>query len=141
MISEIGPAPVAVPGLTHGSQSPAISQVHEASGNNLPQSRQAAAATVAAQSAAAQKAAAQKAAEAAGSANSSSIAALVARLNKYLNDSGQPYQFRIDPQSADKLIQEVNPANGEVLGEFSASEFPTLAQSIAGPGLLVDTLA
>lgn len=140
MISEIGPTVVAVPGLTHGSQSPAISQVHEASGNNLPQQRQTAAATVVAQSAAARNEAARKAA-AAAAASSSSTAALVARLNKYLNDSGQPYQFRVAPQSPDKLIQEVNPANGEVVGEFSASEFPTLAQSIAGPGLLVDELA
>jgi hypothetical protein len=57
-------------------------------------------------------------------------------LNKFLNDSGKPYQYRVAPQSDNKLIQEINPANGEVLGEFSASEFPILAASAGVSGLL-----
>ena len=66
---------------------------------------------------------------------------LAAHLNKYLNDSGRPDQFRVDPNSGGKLIQQVNPASGEVIGEFAASEFPALARSIGASGLLVDSLA
>ena len=40
--------------------------------------------------------------------------ALVAQLNKHLNDSGRPDQFRVDPSSGNKVIQQINPANGEV---------------------------
>jgi hypothetical protein len=64
--------------------------------------------------------------------------ALVDQLNKYVNDSGYPTQFRVAPDSGGKLIQQINPANGAVLGEFSASEFPALARAVAAPGLLVD---
>jgi hypothetical protein len=66
--------------------------------------------------------------------------ALVAQLNKHLNDSGLPDQYRVDPHSTG-MIQEVNPANGAVIGEFSASEFPSLARSAGALGLLVDSLA
>jgi hypothetical protein len=65
---------------------------------------------------------------------------LVTQLNKHLNDSGQPDQFRVDPHSS-TMIQEVNPATGEVIGEFAASEFPALARSAGASGLLVDSLA
>jgi hypothetical protein len=66
---------------------------------------------------------------------------LVDLLNRYLNDSGRPDQFRVDPASDDKLIQQINPANGEVIGEFAASEFPALARSIGASGLVVDSRA
>lgn len=66
---------------------------------------------------------------------------LVSQLNKYLNDSGRPNQFQIDTKSGGKLIQEVNPATGEVVGEFSVSEFPALARSLGASSLLVDSLA
>ena len=59
-------------------------------------------------------------------------------LNKFSNDSGLPAQYRVAPQSDDKIIQEVNPANGEVLGEFAVSEFPALAASIGLTSTLVD---
>ena len=62
------------------------------------------------------------------------------QLNKYLNDSGRPDEFRVDPASG-KLIQQVNPANGAVLGEFSVDEFPALARSVGASGLLIDSLA
>ncbi len=62
------------------------------------------------------------------------------QLNKYLNDSGRPDEFRVDPASG-KLIQQVNPANGAVLGEFSVEEFPALARSVGASGLLIDSLA
>jgi len=72
--------------------------------------------------------------------NQSNLQALVAQLNKYLNDSGRPDQYRVDPQSG-SMIQEINPANGAVIAEFAASEFPALARSVGASGLLVDSLA
>jgi hypothetical protein len=68
------------------------------------------------------------------------LQSLIAQLNKYLNDSGRPDQYRVDPQS-ENTIQEVNPANGAVIGQFAASEFPALARSVGASGVLVDTLA
>jgi hypothetical protein len=68
------------------------------------------------------------------------VRTLVAQLNKALNDSGRPDQFRVDPQSSD-TIQEVNPANGLVIAQFAASEFPTLARSVGASGLLFDSRA
>jgi len=59
-------------------------------------------------------------------------------LNKYLNDSGKPDQFRVDPTSDGKSIQQVNPANGEVIAEFPASEFAALARSLGISGAVVD---
>lgn len=64
----------------------------------------------------------------------------VAQLNKYLNTTGRPDVYRVDPQS-DSNIQEVNPANGQVIAQFAASEFPTLARSVGASGLLLDSLA
>jgi hypothetical protein len=43
----------------------------------------------------------------------------------------------VDPAS-NKTIQEINPSNGEVVGEFAASEFPALARSIGALGILFD---
>jgi uncharacterized FlaG/YvyC family protein len=67
--------------------------------------------------------------------------ALVAQLNKRLNDSGQPTQFRLNSSSGRNMIQEINPASGEVVGEYPESEFPILAQGLSVSGLLVNTLA
>jgi hypothetical protein len=67
-----------------------------------------------------------------------SVATQVALINKYLNDSGRPDQFRVDPGSNDKLIQELNPSNGEVIAEYSATEFAALARSLGISGVLVD---
>ena len=66
---------------------------------------------------------------------------LVNQLNKYLNDSGRPDQFRLDPASDGKLIQQVNPETGAVVGEFSVTEFPALARSVGVSGLLINSLA
>ena len=66
------------------------------------------------------------------------LQAQVQLLNKYLNDSGKPDQFRVAPDSDDKLIQQVNPANGEVVAEFPASEFAALARSVGISGVIVD---
>jgi hypothetical protein len=65
--------------------------------------------------------------------------AWAAELNKSLNDSGRPDQFRIDP-SSEALIQQINPANGEVVGQFSSDEFEALSKSIGATGLFVDAL-
>jgi uncharacterized FlaG/YvyC family protein len=65
---------------------------------------------------------------------------LVDQINKYLNDSGQADQFRLDPVSAN-YIQQVNPATGAVIAQYSVSEFPALARSIGISGLLVDEVA
>jgi len=61
-------------------------------------------------------------------------------LNKNLNDSGRPDEFRLDP-SSDALIQQINPSNGEVVGQFSVDEFPALARSVGATGLIVDSRA
>jgi hypothetical protein len=68
----------------------------------------------------------------------SNLRAQVQLLNKYLNDSGKPNQFRVDPSSDGKMIQQVNPANGAVLAEFPASEFAALARSLGISGAVVD---
>ena len=64
--------------------------------------------------------------------------AQVAFLNKYLNDSGKPDQFRVAPNSNSMLIQEVNPATGEVIGEYPAIAFPALAKSLGISSALID---
>jgi hypothetical protein len=67
--------------------------------------------------------------------------AIIAHMNKTLNDSGRPTQFRMDTSTGRKLIQQINPANGEVIGEFSAAEFPALARGLGVSGFLVDSHA
>jgi hypothetical protein len=127
MASDAGSAIVSIAGLGHGSQTPVIVGVQPVSGKSLPQGGvQAAAKSVAAP---------PKVAIAAD------LQALVAALNKFLNDSGRPTQFRVDPASANTMIQEINPANGKVLAEFAAAEFPALAKSVGASSILVDTHA
>jgi len=65
----------------------------------------------------------------------------VALLNKYLNDSGQPNRYRVAPNSGEQFIQEINPATGEVIGEYSVSTFPTLAKSLGLVGSLINSRA
>ena len=99
--------------LVHGSQAPAAAVVQH-SGKTLPQAGKRAPAPA------------------------PNPQAQVALLNKYLNDSGKPEQFRLDPSSNGKVIQQVNPATGEVVGEFAVSEFPALARSMGISGVVVD---
>jgi hypothetical protein len=73
--------------------------------------------------------------------NRANLPQLVTQLNKYLNDSGRPNQFRVDPASSGKTIQEINPASGEVIGEYSVAQFPELARSLGVSGVLVDSRA
>jgi hypothetical protein len=65
----------------------------------------------------------------------------VVLLNRYLNDSGQPNRYRVAPNSEEQFIQEINPATGEVIGEYSVSTFPTLAKSLGLVGALVNSRA
>jgi hypothetical protein len=126
MASDGRPVQIPATSLVHGSQAPTTVTV-QSGGKPLPASGKAAAAP-----------AALRATEPA-----QSVQAQVALINKYLNDSGQPDQFRIDPGSDNKLIQQINPANGAVIGEYSAEEFPALAQSLGlrMSGALVNRLA
>jgi FlaG protein len=106
--------------LVNGSQAPMTAAV-QPSGKALPQAGKPAASAATAAAAAAPN-----------------VAAQVALLNKYLNDSGKPDQFRVDPASDNTLIQQINPANGKVIGEFPASEFAALARSVGISGVVVD---
>ena len=89
--------------LVHGSQAPTVAAV-QPSGKVLPQPGKPAATKV------------------------SNVRSQVALLNKYLNDSGKPDQFRVDPSSDGKVIQQVNPA----------SEFAALARSVGISGVVLD---
>jgi hypothetical protein len=108
--------PVKIPAISpvHGSQAPTTVVVQH-SGNVLPRGGRPASPPAA-----------------------PNLKAQVQLLNKYLNDSGKPDQFRVAPDSDDKLIQQINPANGEVLAEFPASEFAALARSVGISGVIVD---
>jgi hypothetical protein len=117
MVTPVGSASAPVTELAHGSQ-PVTLKVQDASGKNVPPSRQ----TVAASK----------------PAPAPDAPSLVTLLNKFSNDSGLPAQYRLAPQSGGTLIQEINPANGEVLGEFSVDQFPALAASIGVSAARVD---
>jgi hypothetical protein len=122
MASDGQPVQIPAVSLVHGSQAPTTIKVPQ-SGNPLPPSG---------------NAAAQPPPKHPVPVRSSDAQAQVTILNKYLNDSGKPAQFRVDPTSGNKLIQEVNPANGEVIAEYSATEFAALARSVGISGAIVD---
>ena len=133
MASDGNPVVIPAASLVHGSQAPTTVIVKQPSGNSLPPSGKAAAVPAAGRTAAAAKPGAAAA--------TADIQTQVNLLNKYLNDSGRPDQFRVDPSSDGKLIQQINPATGEVIGEFSADEFPALARSVGVSGAIVDNHA
>jgi hypothetical protein len=116
MASDGQPVKIPAVSLVHGSQAPTVAI--QQSGNVLPRGGGRAAPPAATQ-----------------------LRAQVQLLNKYLNDSGKPDQFRVDPSSDDKLIQQVNPATGEVIAEFPASEFAALARSVGISGVILDKRA
>ncbi len=127
MASDGNPVKIPVAGLVHGSQAHISVSIQERGGKSLPHGG---------------KTAPEPAAHPAPAASSAaSVQALVAQLNKHLNDSGYPNQYRVDPNSNGKLIQQINPASGEVVGEFAISEFPALARSVGVSGALVDSRA
>lgn len=133
MANEAVPVETPVTRLVHGSQAPVFSRVPELAGKPLPQGGKI---TTLGDTAAAAHGRTTR-----PPAPKPDLQALVAQLNKHLNDSGRPNQFRLDPAAGSKVIQEVNPANGAVVGEFEATEFPTLANSLGIVGLLVDSRA
>jgi hypothetical protein len=110
--------PVLIPAisLVHGSQAPTVVVIQQSRAVLPPPGKPAAPAAPAA----------------------TPVRAQVALLNKFLNDSGKPDQFRVDPDSDDKLIQQINPASGQVIGEFPVSEFAALARSVGISGVVVD---
>ena len=133
MASDGNPVVIPATSLVHGSQAPTTVIVKQPGGNSLPPSGK-----VAATPAADRTASAAKPGAAAATAD---IQTQVNLLNKYLNDSGRPDQFRVDPSSNNKVIQQINPASGAVIGEFLASEFPALARSVGLSGAIVDNHA
>lgn len=134
--------------LVHGSQAPKI-ELHT-SGNTLPQNGKVTATPAAAPQSAQvrpvpnptpaalqQATAAQQSAEAqAQQIQKPDLAAQLATLNKYLNDSGRPAQFRASANN--KQIEEVNPASGEVIAVYSATVFAELARSVGISGAVVN---
>jgi len=119
--------PVKIPATSvHGSQAPTTVALPQGGGKALPPAGKAAAA-------AANTGPGSAAANRAGS-----LQAQVALLNKYLNDSGRPDQYRVDPNSDSTLIQEVNPATGAVIAEYPAISFPELARSLGISSALID---
>jgi hypothetical protein len=128
MASDGVAAKIPVTSLVQGSQAPIAAKVQEAGGKALPPSGNSLAVPPAD-------------ANTPPSTGTTDAQTLVAQLNKALNDSGRPDQYRVDPSSSDKMIQQINPANGAVVGEFLASEFPALARSVGVSGALFDSHA
>jgi hypothetical protein len=122
MASDGQPVKIPVVSLVHGSQAPTTVN-NQSGGKPLPPSGKAATGVAAHKPQAPAKL---------------DVQSQVNLLNKYLNDSGKPDQFRVAPSSDNKLIQEINPANGEVIAEYSATEFAALARSVGISGALVD---
>ena len=120
--------PVLIPAisLVHGSQAPTKVTSESSSGKSLPSGGH----TVAA--------AAASAANSAGGSRTNDVQAQVAFLNKFLNDSGKPDQFRVAPDSNSALIQEINPANGAVIADYPVIAFPALAKSLGISSALID---
>src|SRR5260370_20278128 len=125
MASDGKPVKIPAASLVHGSQAQKPVSIHQRSGKTLPASGKTVAASAAQEAARARSAA--------------SIEAQAAQLNKHLNDSGQPNQLLVDPNSDHKLIQQINPATVEVVGELLISDFPALARSLAESGEAVDS--
>jgi uncharacterized FlaG/YvyC family protein len=126
MASDGNPVQIPAISLVHGSQAPTTATVPQSSGKALPPRGNAAATTAAAN------------ARSSASNRSNDLQAQVAFLNKYLNDSGRPDQFRVDPNSDSMLIQEVNPATGAVVAEYPSVSFPALAKSLGISSAVID---
>ncbi len=142
MASDGVAAKIPVTSLVQGSQAPTAARVQDVSGKVLPPSGNALAALPADASAPAKlNENTVSTTNNAPSVSTTDAQTLVAQLNKALNDSGRPDQYRVDPSSDDKMIQQINPANGAVVGEFLATEFPALARSVGVSGVLFDSHA
>lgn len=134
MASDGIPVNVPVTRLVHGSQAQTSGPIQNPSGKTLPRNGKAAPATAGGQAAPIDT----------PSTNASKTpdwAALLAQLNRRINTSGQPDQFRLSSESGHAVIQQINPVSGEVVTEYLESEFPALAEGLGNPGLLVNTKA
>jgi len=139
MASDGVPVNPPVTRLVQGSQASISGTVQKRTGNPLPGSGQVLPAPAAAGHP--QVDPGTKRGAALSAKQDADLQALIAHLNKHFNDSGQPIQFRVDPNSDSKVIQEINPATGEVVGEYLAAEFPALARGLGVSGLVVDSHA
>ena len=126
MASDANPVLIPAISLVHGSQAPTTVTIPRSGGKSLPPSGNVAAG------------AATAASKTSGGSRTGDVQAQVAFLNKYLNDSGRPDQFRVAPNSNSLLIQEINPATGAVIGEYPAIAFPALAKSLGISSALID---
>jgi hypothetical protein len=122
--------PVQIPAISvHGSQAPTTVAAPQSSGKSLPPAGNSAVA------------AANSRPGSAATTTAGNLQAQVALLNKYINDSGRPDQYRVAPNSDSTLIQEVNPATGAVIAEYPAITFPALAKSLGISSALIDEYA
>ena len=125
MASDANPVQIPVTSLVHGSQAPTT--ISPSSGKALPPAGNA-------------SPSAAESPKSSAASRSTDVQAQVAFLNKYLNDSGRPDQFRVDPNS-DSNIQEVNPATGAVVAEYPSVSFPALAKSLGISSAVIDGYA
>src|SRR5208282_3149193 len=99
MASDANPVQIPATSLVHGSQAPTKVTISPPSGKSVPPAGNPAAH------------AADSSTKSAGVTRTNDVPAQVAFLNKFLNDSGKPDQFRVAPDSNSTVIQEINPAN------------------------------
>jgi hypothetical protein len=133
MTSEVPSVQISTTSLVQGSHAPTAVLVHK-SGNTLPQNGKVTATPPAVQTKVNTEQ--QQPPKAPLQPVKPEPAAQVAILNKFLNDSGKPAQFRAS--SNNKLIEEINPANGQVVAQYPVEEFAELARSVGISGALVD---
>ncbi len=126
MASDGNPVKIPATSLVQGSQAPIKVTVPSPGGKSVPVTGNGAAE------------AASSASKTGAVSRTTDVPAQVALLNKFLNDSGKPNQFRVDPNSDSRLIQEVNPASGQVIAEYPAISFPALAKSLGISSALID---
>jgi hypothetical protein len=129
MASDATPVLIPATSLVHGSQAPTQVTSESSSGKSLPPAGQAAAAIAA------------SAAKSAAGSRTNDAQAQVVFLNKFLNDSGKPSQFRVAPDTNSAVIQEINPANGAVIADYPVIAFPALAKSLGISSALIDERA
>ena len=130
MVSEANSVPPSQAPIVQGSVITPAAKIQDGSGSNLPPRGNSTAAAAVSGAIAGSRGV--------DAGDSRSVAAF---LNKFLNDSGLPDRFRVDPASSGKFIQEINPASGAVVAEYAIAEFPALARGLGASGLLVDGLA
>jgi hypothetical protein len=140
MASDVKSGQIPITSPVHGSQAPKAVVSQQPSGKSLPPGGISGGIN-AAPSTTSAKPAGQVPANPVPPVRATDPQTLVTALNNFLNTSGRPDQFQIAPNSDNKLIQQVNPATGAVVGVFPVDEFPALARGIGATGLLVNGLA